>query len=183
MSSLKGFIPGLARILGMNPASLYERQRVLVAARMLEVEGGRGPGSGVRLTVPAVITLLLSVLGSESLSESPARMETLLWSKPSKSSTGPLARQKSLLSAIRWLLVTSGEADSLVELAVSQNSDRAWFRFSDGTTDEFVVSKATQPAIERLARIDGAVVRQIAADVQAILEESYSEVQQGGAVS
>jgi hypothetical protein len=69
VTSLKGFIPTLARLVGMTPAALYERQRALVRAGLLQVKSGRGPGSGVRLTADTVALLLIAVLATDSLSD------------------------------------------------------------------------------------------------------------------
>jgi hypothetical protein len=68
-TSLKSFIPNVARGLNVTPASLYERQRVLVRAGLLHSKGGRGPGSGVRANPESVAMLLISLLASGSLSE------------------------------------------------------------------------------------------------------------------
>ena len=73
MSSLKAFTPKLAALLGTPPIALYERQRALVRAGLLELSAGRGPGSGVRLTPRAVAMLLISVLVTGSLSDSVER--------------------------------------------------------------------------------------------------------------
>jgi hypothetical protein len=110
-------------------------------------------------------------------------MTTLLYAKPTQRSKGPLAKKKTLLAAIRWMIVIPGEAERLQQLAVSQNSDRAWITLAERrgkySITEFVGANATNPAIERLARMDGAVFRQIAADMQAVLQESMSEEQEG----
>jgi hypothetical protein len=53
----------------MTPAALYERQRALVRARLLQAKSGRGPGSGVRLTADTVALLLIAVLATDSLSD------------------------------------------------------------------------------------------------------------------
>jgi hypothetical protein len=67
--SLKSLTPLLAKALGTTPDALYERQRALVRAGLLESEAGRGPGSGVRATPYAVAMLLISILSTGSLSE------------------------------------------------------------------------------------------------------------------
>ena len=50
MASLKSLIPELARALDMTSAALYERQRALVRASLLQQRPGHGPGSGVVAT-------------------------------------------------------------------------------------------------------------------------------------
>jgi hypothetical protein len=66
---LKSLIPQLAHILGVTPAALYERQRALVRANLMESRAGRGPGSGVRATSKSISLLLISLLATDSLSE------------------------------------------------------------------------------------------------------------------
>ena len=62
MASLKGYIPGLARILGTTPDALYERQRALVRAGLLDQGAGRGPGRGVRAPEAAVAFRVIATL-------------------------------------------------------------------------------------------------------------------------
>jgi hypothetical protein len=69
MASLKSFLYGMAPVLGMSGAALYERQRVLVNLGALEATPGRGPGSGVPLTPENVAVVLISVLAAENLSD------------------------------------------------------------------------------------------------------------------
>src|ERR1700730_12936218 len=69
-TSLKAYMPPLARLLGVTPAMLYERQRSLVRAGLLDAGSGWGPGSGVRTTARSVALLLISVRASDSLTVS-----------------------------------------------------------------------------------------------------------------
>jgi hypothetical protein len=73
MASLKSLIPELAQALDMKPAAMYERQRALVRARLLEMRPGRGPGSGVLATPKSLAMLLIAILATESLSETEER--------------------------------------------------------------------------------------------------------------
>jgi len=68
-TSLKGLILVLAKHVDMTPAALYERQRALVRAGLLQSKPGRGPGSGVRATPQSVAMLLISILATGNLSE------------------------------------------------------------------------------------------------------------------
>ena len=69
MLSLKAYIPTLAPFLGVSPDALYEKQRALIRSGLLLPVEGRGPGSGVKVSVPAVSLLILSVLATDSLAE------------------------------------------------------------------------------------------------------------------
>src|SRR5665811_548736 len=67
MTSLKLFIPSLAKVLRVNRHALHERQRVLMREDLLAVVPGRGPGSGVRLSPASVAMLLISFLATDTL--------------------------------------------------------------------------------------------------------------------
>ena len=69
MAGLKSFLHGVAPILGVSPAALYERQRALVNIGVLETTTGRGPGSGVPFTAENVAAILISLLAADSLSK------------------------------------------------------------------------------------------------------------------
>lgn len=67
----------LAEMLGVGEGVLYERQRVLIKSGILEQTPGRGPGSGVRFSARNVALLLLSVLGSSTISNAPSAVKSL----------------------------------------------------------------------------------------------------------
>jgi len=77
MASLRAFLNGLAPILGMTGATLYERQRVLTTLGVLEATPGRGPGSGVPLTADGVAAVIISLLATDALSEVDKRVVAL----------------------------------------------------------------------------------------------------------
>jgi hypothetical protein len=77
MASLRAFLNGLAPILGMTGATLYERQRVLTTLGVLEAAPGRGPGSGVPLTADGVAAVIISLLATDALSEVDQRVVAL----------------------------------------------------------------------------------------------------------
>ena len=81
MTGLKAFIPQLSKALNISEIALYERQRALVRAGLLEHTGGRGPGSGVRLSAEAVAMILIAVLATDSLSETAAAARLLAMAK------------------------------------------------------------------------------------------------------
>jgi hypothetical protein len=68
MASLKTLIPELADALDMKESSIYERQRALTRAGLIEMRPGRGPGSGV-LATPESLAFLLISLTVPNLSE------------------------------------------------------------------------------------------------------------------
>jgi hypothetical protein len=74
MDSLKRYSERLAPRLGLTPAALYERQRQLVRLGLISEPSKMGPGAGVRATPENVALLLLSVMVSDSLSETAKRI-------------------------------------------------------------------------------------------------------------
>ena len=70
INSLKASIPFLAKILRLNPHSIYERQRALVKKRVLKSVRGRGPGSGTFFTPEPVAVLAISLLAMDSIKNS-----------------------------------------------------------------------------------------------------------------
>ena len=84
MASLKSFLQGVAPILGVSLATLYERQRALVRLGVLPPSTGAGPGSGVPFTAKNFAAILISILASDSLSDVDQSMVALFKAKPEK---------------------------------------------------------------------------------------------------
>ena len=82
MASLKSFLQGVAPILGVSLATLYERQRALVRLGVLPPSTGAGPGSGVPFTAKNFAAILISILASDSLSDVDQSMVALFKAKP-----------------------------------------------------------------------------------------------------
>jgi hypothetical protein len=179
-SSLKGYIAGLARILGVTPGALYERQRALVRSGLLPSEGGRGPGSGVRVTDSSVAMLLISMLATERLTDAGRRTDYVYRSKP-VSGQCPLTGTKNFGSALETLLNSQHmSAILLLEISVSRTSDHARIRYekfsggalsrtSNECTVEFVGTNKKEAPIIVWATLSGDILREIAADVDSIM--------------
>ena len=86
MASLKSFLQGVAPILGVSLATLYERQRALVRLGVLPPSTGAGPGSGVPFTAKNFAAILISLLASDSLSDVDQSMVALFKAKPETTS-------------------------------------------------------------------------------------------------
>jgi hypothetical protein len=82
MAGLKTFLGRLSPMLGVTPAALYERQRVLVDIGLIKTRGGRGPGSGVPFTTENLAALVISILATDSLSEIDQRVVNLCNAQP-----------------------------------------------------------------------------------------------------
>jgi hypothetical protein len=82
MAGLKTFLGRLSPLLGVTPAALYERQRVLVDIGLIKPKAGRGPGSGVAFTAENLAALVISILATDSLSEIDQRVVNLCNAPP-----------------------------------------------------------------------------------------------------
>jgi hypothetical protein len=179
MTSLKGYIPALARHLGTTPAALYERQRALVRAGLLDQSEGRGPGSGVRATAPSVAMLLLAVLAADSLTETDGRIGAIAAAQPqSPQRRCRCTRAKSFLDALAAILVTSGLAAGVIEIEVSRTADRGRIKFydADGTdkVSEFAGARVSEPDLSVSAKLSHNLLKRVADDVQAIEHEKFN---------
>src|SRR5437764_9886177 len=101
-ASLKGYVPALARHLGMSAHALYERQRALMRAGELELIEGHGPGSGVPVDAHGIALLLIAVLATDSLSATEHRVREIANSRVIRGSP-PFT--KTFLGALRDTLV------------------------------------------------------------------------------
>jgi len=120
MTSLKAFTPFLAQQLVVTPATLYERQRVLIPAGLLKAVKGRGPGTGVRLTGGSVSMLLVSIMASDLLKESGEITGRFARLVPE---TGKciVSGRKSLLDALSAVLTSTELAGTFGDLLIERN--------------------------------------------------------------
>lgn len=179
MSSLKGFIPALARLLGSSPSALYERQRALVRAGLLTSESSqsRGPGSGVRATAPAVAMLLIAVLATDNLSETEERA-TAVASGELQANKPPFTHLPKFKDALAAILMQEGLCRQIEEVRVSRTAGRALVRFKktskfSAAVFEFGIAGGAGVLIE--ASIGADILRQINHDLDAIIESSAED--------
>jgi hypothetical protein len=116
----------------MTPAALYERQRALVRAGLLQAKRGRGPGSGVRLTANTVALLLIAVLATDSLSdtEEKARAVAKLRSATRCSLTGA----NTFGSALAAILASSDISKRVRSISVTRTGPTAEI-YTQGVSD------------------------------------------------
>ncbi|HZL58980.1 MAG TPA: hypothetical protein VFC38_04710 [Stellaceae bacterium] len=177
-SSLKGYTPGLGRLLGVSAAALYERQRALVRGGLLEIEGGRGPGSGVRVTARALALLIISVLATDSLAETASRTRKVAAARPRGHERCPYTGMRTFRDAFDAALFSTGKAENIIEISVSRTAARAQIKYYDPAenhsekTVEFATGqRVAEPEISVSATIGGSLLKQLARDVQAIVME------------
>jgi hypothetical protein len=172
-ASLKAFMTPLARFLGSTTsAALYERQRALVRAGLLDAGSGWGPGSGVRATASSVALLLISVLTSDSLSEAETRAGDIAAAAPAGSDQCPLTGMRSFKDAFASILTAAPQADRVVEITVSRTAARAKISYRDGRStkvSEFIGPGPDEPGLSVVATLAGSALKLIAARLMEIV--------------
>jgi hypothetical protein len=170
-TSLKAFMPPLARLLGTSAAALYERQRALVRAGLLDAGSGWGPGSGVRATAVSVSLLLISALASDSLTEAEIRTGDIVDAAPTGDQC-QLTGMRSFKDALASILTAAEQSNRVVEISVSRTAARAKIIYRDGRStkvSEFVGPGPDEPGLSVVAKLAGDTLRLIAARVRQIV--------------
>ena len=131
MTSLKGYMPALARHLNTSVAALYERQRVLVRKRVLSPDETKlsGPGGGVRATSASVAHLLVAVLATDSLSETETRAPLVSEAKLVAGGESPFKLVPKFVDAITVVLNSEALSRHVSEISVCRTEGRAAIRF------------------------------------------------------
>ncbi|MBR0871395.1 hypothetical protein JQ633_13590 [Bradyrhizobium tropiciagri] len=129
MFSLKSYAPTLAHYLKLSPNALYERQRALIRSGLLVTIQGRGPGSGVKVSVPSVALLILSVLGTESLAEIDPVVRQLGTARANEKSC-PLTGSIEFGQALEIVLAQTSTARRIAWIKVVRPAQRVELVFS-----------------------------------------------------
>jgi hypothetical protein len=174
MSSLKGYVPALARHLGISPAALYERQRALVRSGAMDLIEGRGPGSGVRVDCRGIALLLIAVLATDSLSQTEQRVQEIgnaeVVNSPDLS--------KTFLDTLEGSLLSSALTSDVREIRVSRTAALAWIDIEyDGEirTLEFIGQQAVEPGLRITATLVYEVFQKITEDAHDIVMATFAE--------
>jgi hypothetical protein len=128
MFSLKAYIPTLAPFLNVSPDALYERQRALIRSGLLVPVEGRGPGSGVKVSVPAVSILILSVFATESLADIDSTVRRLGRARAEKKSC-PLTGSVEFGQALEIILAQANAARRISWVKVERPIQQATIVF------------------------------------------------------
>jgi DNA-binding IscR family transcriptional regulator len=128
--SLKRLITHVSALTGMSEAAVYERQRALVRAGLLETERGRGPGSGVRGTPKSVALLLISLLATGNLSEAGGCTRTFA-NLETKEGFCPLTGARTFAEAVTAILASKELAQSIIAINVSREIKEAQITYRD----------------------------------------------------
>jgi hypothetical protein len=128
--SLKRLITHVSDLTGMSEAAVYERQRALVRAGLLNTERGRGPGSGVRGTPESMALLLISLLATGNLSN--VGLSTRIFANlKNEEDFCPLTGKTTFAEAVTALLASKELAQSIIALNVSQETRGSEISYRD----------------------------------------------------
>jgi hypothetical protein len=130
MPSLTSFLPRIAPTLRLTTSALYERQRALVRMKLLPTPEGRGRGSGAEATADTVAMLVVSVLATDSLSETELYVQALAKSayldlKKGKISTCPFTATQIFVEAVACTLAVEKLAKFRPSIVVSRDGGGA----------------------------------------------------------
>jgi hypothetical protein len=124
----------------MKPAAIYERQRALVRAGLLEQRPGHGPGSGVLATPRSFALLLISIVATPNLSEV-ERQTKIVANLRSRMKSCPLTDKATFVSALTAVLESEELAKRVSFLMVERGGREsdAMIVFDATRTGEFRV--------------------------------------------
>jgi hypothetical protein len=172
---LKGYTPDLAKLLGLTPAALYERQRALVRTGLLDVSEGRGPGSGVRTTAGSITMLIIAALATDSLSETEERSREIAEAAPLGADQCPITLTSTFFEALTSVLSSSGKAAYLAEVRVSRTAARAQIAFDTGQTAKFAGTRSAEPFLHTEAVLAREPLQAVAAAIDAMTKKDLAE--------
>jgi hypothetical protein len=165
MGSLKAFLPLMAGIIGTTPAALYTRQRALVDLGLLDYREGRGPGSGSPLSAENVATLLIALMGADSLQETDKRIVLLCRARP-RDGVCPWTGAKTFQQAVGLLFRSDHFRESFAFLSVYRGTGAqiGYGRPTESLGSAFDISgKRNVSRIGITARVDATLYRQLSA--------------------
>lgn len=179
--ALASFIPLFADKLGVTQSSLYERQRALVRAGVMQSEGRRGPGSGVQTTAEAVAMLLISAMAGDSLSLAVDLTLVMVDAKSTEQTCG-LTKYPRFVDALASLLIMEGRASKVEELRIDRTKRTAAIQYREKGSQkvsEFGVPPATITGVQVAASISSDTFRAIAAQVRQAVDLKADALDRG----
>ena len=163
--------PCIGEDLDMKPAAIYERQRALVRAGLIDMQPGHGPGSGVRATPQAVALLLIAILATDNLTET--EQSARLFAKlKSNEEVCPLTGEKTFASALAAVLSSKARAVVLVRVQRSHGYAGIWFQRRGRTQARGSIFSTPEPReapIQTSTEIYGSTLRQIGKELEAVI--------------
>ncbi len=164
--SLNSYLRAAADVLGTTWEKLYERQRALVRANLLDQSQGMGPGSGVRVSPSSIAWVFVAVLCADGLAEAVKRGELIGRMKCVRGNC-LVTRATSFQGALEAILSSEELASRVSRIEVSRTSPEAkiYFGWKKGSSIEqvsvFQQSSKVRPPVNVTAAIEGDVVQEL----------------------
>jgi hypothetical protein len=141
MLSLKAFLPVLAAMVGTTADVLYERQRALVRIGALSPLAGRGPGSGVHLSIESVAKVLIGYAAADTLSEVELRFQDVCGATPddyegAEPPRCPLTGGTNFLESLERILAEPKSARSILAIEIDLNGPGILIVWREGRKKE-----------------------------------------------
>jgi hypothetical protein len=190
MAGLKTFLYAVAPMLGTTGATLYERQRALVAMGAIKAAEGRGPGSGAPLTAENFAAVLISLLATTNLSEVDKRVTALFAAKLRKPApqhvkhhVGTAMRRPMPTFLSEVALMLGGKPSELIGSKKNLRGIRV-SRFWRGQlahgadviqTDDFIVDGSDRTPINITAEIERDVLEHLITFLRGALSQADEE--------
>jgi hypothetical protein len=167
---LKSYLPVLAGHLNTTEDMLYERQRKLTRAGSLTGSAGRGPGSGVRVSVPVVTLMVLTVLASDDLADADQRAEFLAAAR-SDSRRCPLTDATTFKRAMELVFASESLASAVTRIEVLPSSlqGEIWYRRGGRPAVSYFGREGDQNGLQTRRWLPGQDVQAISRELAAIL--------------
>lgn len=183
MASLKTFLHKLGAHTARSPDQLNQWQRALVAADVLVLRPGRGPGSGVELNGQSVATLLLALLSSEIRSSTVDRVKSLIKYKPDGSKnrcavTGASNLRDSIAIGLEQECYLGSRRATLWSLKVIRADNTAimsWEHSKGFKIQKFSLPGASSDPIEVEIALKGDALQHIVSDLRASMGDPENE--------
>jgi hypothetical protein len=164
MQSLRAYCATLARLVESTSAAIYERQRLLVRAGLIDLEG-RGPGGGTKATPDNVALLLVG--------------RAIARAKPMAGPREHILEARTFASGVSMILSDAELAAHTAKISVSRSSHHASIEFfgpvakvPKGNWTLFYAHTGRPPPHYRIeARVDGVILRVIATHLAAMRAE------------
>lgn len=174
MISLKTYSPVLAQLLSTTPDILYERQRRLTRAGLVEVASGRGPGSGIRVSPRSVTAIVLASLATDGLQDLETLVPRLTHLPIRKAKRCPLTDASTFGDAIIAIFTSPAYAAKVRSVSVHRPAEQASISFENsskygGVSDFGHRIAVASGGLSVVASLSGKEIRSVSVDIADII--------------
>ena len=185
MQSLRAYCATLAGLVESTSAAIYERQRLLVRAGLIDLEG-RGPGGGTKATPNNVALLVIALLAVDTLADAERTVRAIAGAKPMAGPRENILAARTFASAVSMILNDAELAAHTSAITVSRSSHHASIelfgpvaRVPKGHwTLVYAHTMRSPPPYRIEARVDGVILRMIATNLAAMRAEMHGKEDQ-----